>query len=141
LIAAPIFAVSTVGLVLAVVFQWPNQFYGPGKPNVTVGEAVGGTTVTSLPLLPWVALAVYAFLARSRRWWGTLGVVGLCLLAVLTLIGSLGEAFTPSTPDLPRVALVAPGVVGLVLCPVLVLSGIVRLIDGAQARLRPSRVS
>jgi hypothetical protein len=140
LIAAPVFAVSTVGLVLAVVFQWPNQFDGSGNPNVTVGEAVGGTTVTSLPLLPWVALAVYAFLVRSRRWWRTLGVVGLCLL-VVTLIGSLGEAFASSTPDLPRVALVAPGVVGVVLSPVLLLSGVAGSIDGARARLRPSRVS
>jgi hypothetical protein len=141
LIAALIFVVSTVGLVLAVVFQWPTQFDGSGNPNVTAGEVVTGGTATSIPLGPWVALAVFAFLARSRRWWRTLGVVGLCLLAVVTLIGSLGEAFASSTPDLPRVALVAPGVVDVVLCPVLLLSGAAESIDGARARLQPSRVS
>ncbi|HKH77641.1 MAG TPA: hypothetical protein VKA51_11840 [Rubrobacteraceae bacterium] len=66
LIAALIFVVSTVGLVLAVVFQWPTQFDGSGNPNVTAGEVVTGGTATSIPLGPWVALAVFAFLARSQ---------------------------------------------------------------------------
>ena len=68
LIAALIFVVSTVGLVLAIIFQWPTQFDGSGNPNVIAGEAVAGDTVTSLPLFPWIALAVFGLLARSRRW-------------------------------------------------------------------------
>ena len=141
LIAALIFVVSAVGLVLTVVFQWPTQFDGSGNPNVTAGEAVGGGTVTSLPLLPWVALAAFAFLALSRRWWGSLGVVVLCLLGGLFIIGAFGEAFAPSTPRVPRAVLVGAGVVYGVLGLSLVLSGIAELIDRARARLRPSRVS
>jgi len=141
LIAALIFVVSTVGLVLAVVFQWPTQFDGSGNPNVTAGEVVTGGTATSIPLGPWVALAVFAFLARSRRWWGTLAVVILCLLGVIFVIGGLGEAFAPSTPYVPRAVLVGAGVVYGVLGLSLVLSGIAEFIDRARARLRPSRVS
>jgi hypothetical protein len=63
-----IFAVSVVGLILAVIFKWPTQFDGSGNPNATAGEAVAGDTVTSLPHFPWIALAVFALLARSRRW-------------------------------------------------------------------------
>jgi hypothetical protein len=140
LIAALVFVVSTVGLVLALVFQWPTQFDGSGSPNVTAGEVVTGGTATSIPLGPWVALAVFAFLARSRRWWGTLVVVMLCLLGVF-VIGGLGEAFAPSTAYVPRAVLVGAGVVYGVLGLSLVLSGTAELIDRARARLRPSRVS
>ena len=129
LIAAPILAVSTVSLVLAVVFQRPTQFDGSGDANVTVGEAVGGGTATSIPPGPWVALAVFAFLARSRRWWGTLAVVVLCLLGGLFVTGAFGEAFAPSTPYVPRAVLVGAGVVYGVLGLSLVLSGIAELID------------
>jgi hypothetical protein len=40
-------------------------------------------TLTSIPLPPMIALAVFAVLARSQRWWGTLAVVALCLLGLL----------------------------------------------------------
>ena len=68
-VAVLIFTVSVVGLILAIIFQWPTQFDGSGNPNVTAGEVVTGGTVTSLPLFPWIALAVFALLVRSRRWW------------------------------------------------------------------------
>ncbi len=141
LIAALIFVVSTVGLVLAIIFQWPTQFDGSGNPNVTAGEVVTGGTATSIPLGPWVALAVFAFFARSRRWWGTLGVVALCLLGAIFIIGAFGEAFAPSTPYVPRSVLVGAGVVYGALGLSLVLSGIAELVDRARARLLPSRVS
>jgi uncharacterized membrane protein len=67
-VAVLIFAVSVVGLILAVILKWPTQFDGSGNPNVIAGEAVAGDTVTSLPLFPWIALAVFGHLARSRRW-------------------------------------------------------------------------
>ena len=67
-VAVLICAVSVLGLILAVVFQWPTQFDGSGNPNVTAGEVVTDGTVTSLPLFPWIALAVFALLVRSRRW-------------------------------------------------------------------------
>jgi hypothetical protein len=73
-----IFIASVVGLVLALIFQWPAQLGGgSGNPNVTAGELVANGTVTSLPLFPWIALTVFALLARSRRWWGTIAVVVL----------------------------------------------------------------
>ena len=69
-VAALIFISSVVGLVLALVFQWPTQLGGgSGVPNITAGELVANGTVTSLPLYPWIALTVFALLARSRRCW------------------------------------------------------------------------
>ncbi len=120
---------------------WPAQFGGPGDPDDVAGEFLSRGTVFSPPLALVVALVVFALLASRRGWLGTFGVVGMCLMAVATLIGSLGEALAPSTPDVPRAALVASGVVGVVLCPALLLSGIAELTDRARARRRPSRVS
>src|SRR5829696_3225489 len=39
----------------------------------TVSDIMQGT-LTSIPLPPMIALAVFIILARSRRWWGTLAV-------------------------------------------------------------------
>ncbi len=142
-----LFAASVVGLVLALIFQWPAQLTrtleggGLGSPTVTAGESVANGTVTSLPLFPWIALAVFALLARSGRWWGTIAVVALCLLGALFVFGGLGEAFAPPTPFVPRAVLVAAGVVYGGLGLALVASGILDLVDRARARRRPSRVS
>ena len=136
-----IFVASVMGLVLALVFQWPTQFDGSGNPNVTAREVVTGGTATSIPLGPWIALAVFALLARSRRWWGTLAVVVLCLLGALFVFGGLGEAFPPPTPYVPRAVLIAAGVVYGGLGLALLLSGIAELIDRVRARRRSPRVS
>ena len=85
-------------------------------------------------------LTVFALLARSRRWWGTIVVVVLCLLGALFIFGGLGEAFAPSTPFVPRAVLIAAGVVYGGLGLALVLSGIADLIDRVRARREPSRV-
>jgi hypothetical protein len=141
-VAGLIFVVSVVGLVLALIFQWPAQLGGgSGNPNITPGELVANGTVTSLPLGPWIALTVFALLARSRRWWGTLAVVVLCLLGPLFIFGGLGEAFAPPTPYVPRVVLVASGVVYGGLGLALLLSGIAELIDRVRASRRSPRVS
>jgi len=141
LVACLIFISSVVGLVLALIFQWPAQLGGgSGNPNITAGELVANGTVTSLPLFPWIALTVFALLARSRRWWGTIAVAVLCLLGALFIFGGLGEAFARPTPFVPRAVLIAAGVVYGGLGLALVLSGIADLIDRARAR-RPSRVS
>ena len=140
-VAVLIFIASVVGLVLAIIFQWPAQLGGgSGNPNITAGELVANGTVTSLPLFPWIALTVFALLARSRRWWGTIAVVVLCLLGTLFIFGGLGEAFAPPTPFVPRAVLVAAGVVYGGLGLALVLSGIADLIDRVRARQEPSRV-
>ncbi len=140
-VAVLIFIASVVGLVLALIFQWPAQLGGgSGNPNITAGELVANGTVTSLPLYPWIALTVFASLARSRRWWGTIAVVALCLLGALFIFGGLGEAFAPSTPYVPRAVLIAAGVVYGGLGLALALSGIADLIDRVRARRQPSRV-
>jgi hypothetical protein len=145
-VCVPLFVASVVGLVLALVFQWPGQLTrtleggGLGNPTVTVGESVANGTVTSLPLFPWIALTVFALLARSRRWWGTIAVMALCLLGALFVFGGLGEAFVPSKPYVPRAVLVAAGVVHGGLGLALVLSGILDLIDRVRARRQPSLV-
>jgi len=131
--AVLIFAVWVVGTVVSVVAGWPAQFGGPGNPNNVAGEFLSRGTALSPPLFVMVALAVFVLLARSRRWWGTLGVVGLCLLAVVTFIGSLGEAFAPATPDVPRTVLIASGVLGVIMCPALLYFGTAELIDRARA--------
>jgi hypothetical protein len=105
-----------------------------------VGDLITEGTVTSLPLFPWIALTVFALLARSRRWWGTLAVVVLCLLGALFVFGGLGEAFAPPTPYVPRAVLIAAGVVYGGLGLALVLSGIADLIDRVRTKRRPSRV-
>ena len=93
-----------------------------------------------MPLFPWIALTVFALLARSRRWWGTIAVVVLCLLGALFIFGGLGEAFAPSTPYVPRAVLIAAGVVYGGLGLALVLSGAADLIDRMRARRQSSRV-
>jgi hypothetical protein len=141
LVAVLLNVVSVVGLVLALIFQWPAQLGGgSGNPNITAGELVANGTVTSLPLFPWIALIVFALLARSRRWWGAIAVVVLCLLGALFIFGGLGEAFAPSTPYVPRAVLIAAGVVYGGLGLALVVSGIADLIDRMWARRQPSRV-
>ncbi len=137
-----IFVVSVVGGILAVIFQWPAQLSrtledgGLGSPNVTAGELVANGTVTSLPLGPWIALTVFALLARSRRWWGSIAVVVLCLLGALFIFGGLGEAFAPATPYVPRFVLVAAGVVYGGLGLALLLSGMADLVDRVRSRGR-----
>ena len=140
-VAVLIFIASVVGLVLALIFQWPTQLGGSGNPNITAGELVAKGTVTSLPIFPWIALTVFALLACSRRWWGTIAVAVLCLLGALFIFGGLGEAFAPSTPYVPRAVLVASGVVYGGLGLALVLSAITDLMDRTRRRRRPSRVS
>jgi hypothetical protein len=138
-VAALIFAVSTVGLILALIFQWPAQLgnelgSGSGDSTIKAGDLVANGTVTSLPLGPWVALTVFALLARSRRWWGTLAVCVLCVLGLLFIFGGVGEAIAPPTPYVPRVVLIAAGTVYVALGLSLFLTGILELIDRVRAR-------
>jgi hypothetical protein len=83
-VAALMLAMSVIGFILAVIFDWPGwaRLSGRPSPTVTVSDIMQGT-LTSIPLPPMIALAVFIILARSRRWWGTLAVVALCLLGVL----------------------------------------------------------
>ena len=126
--------VWVVGTVVSVVAKWPSQALGPGNPNNVAGELLSRGTPLSPPLPMMVAFVVLVILVPSRKWWGMLGVVGLCLLAVLTLLGHLAEALAPSTAQVPRAVLFASGVLGVLLCPALLVLGIMDLMDRAQAR-------
>ena len=136
-------AVSLVGLVLALIFQWPSAFVigGQDDPNVGADDIVEGT-VTSIPLFPWIALIAFAVLARSRRWWGTIAVVALSLLGTIFIIGGYGEYSASPTPYVPGVVLVVAGVIYILLGASLLLTSVVELIDRGRAwGRRPSRVS
>jgi hypothetical protein len=136
-----ILGISIVGFILGAVFYWPSQVVlgSSAGNNVTAGDPIQGN-VTSIPLPPMIALAVCAFLAPSRRWWGTLAVVVLCLLGVLFIFGALGEVFTPPSPYVPHAVLVATAVVYSLLGLSLLLLGIVDLVDRVRVRRAPSRM-
>lgn len=86
-------------------------------------------TVLAIPLFPWIALVVFALLARSRRWWGTVAVVALTLLSTLFIFGGLGEAFASDTPFVPRAVLIAASVIYGGLGSALVVTGLLDLWD------------
>jgi hypothetical protein len=138
-VAALILMVSIVGFILAVIFDWPGlaRFGGPPSRNVTLSDIMQGT-LTSIPLPPMIALAIFALLARSRRWWGTLAVVALCLLGVLFFVAALAEL--QPNPYVPLAALVGAVVAYGILGLLLVLSGVIDLIDRARQRRRVSGV-
>jgi hypothetical protein len=137
-VGATIFLVSLVGLVLALVFEWPTQFDGSGAATVTMDELVAKGTATSIPVAPWIALGVFTLLARSRRWWGTVAVVLLCLLGPLFVIGGLGEAFAPSNPYVSRAVLVTSGVIAAGLGLTLLASGVADLVDRRRTSRQPA---
>ena len=95
---------------------------GPGpirrspSSNVTPLDIKQGT-LTSIPLPPIIALAVFTILAQSRRWWGTLAVVALCLLGMLFIFATLEEV--QPNPYVPLavqvVAIVVYGILSLLL--------------------------
>ncbi len=139
LVAVLLFIASVVGGVLALIFQWPAQLTrtlegGLGSPNVTVGDLITEGTVTSLPLFPRIAFTVFALLARSRRWWGTLAVVGLCLLALVFFAASVAEVEAPFVPSYPRAVLLISVAVYILLALMLLVTGVLELVDRARTR-------
>jgi hypothetical protein len=138
-VAALILIVSIVGFILAIIFDWPGlaRFGGPPSPNVTLSDIMQGT-LTSIPLPPMIALAVFAILAQSRRWWGTLAVVALCLLGVLFFFAALAEA--QPNHYVPLAVLVGAIVAYVILSLLLVLSGVLDLIDRARLRRQASGI-
>jgi hypothetical protein len=137
-VGTTIFLVSLLGLVLALIFDWPTQFDGSGAATVTLDEFVAKGTATSIPVAPWIALGVFTLLARSRRWWGTVAVVLLCLLGPLFVIGGMGEAFAPSNPYVSRAVLVTSGVVAAGLGLTLLASGVADLVDRRRMSRQPA---
>ncbi len=125
--------VSLVGAVLAYIFGWHTQL-GSDNPNLTLGELAARGSVTSIPLAPLIALAVFATLVRSRRWWGTLAVVGLCLLSLVFIAASVAEVEAPFVPSYPRAVLLVAVTVYILLALMLLVSGILDLVDRARTR-------
>ncbi|HSH78838.1 MAG TPA: hypothetical protein VLA19_09945 [Herpetosiphonaceae bacterium] len=132
-VAVLILAVSLVGAVLAYIWGWQTQL-GSDNPNITIGELAARGSVTSIPLAPLIALAIFALLARSRRWWGALAVVGRCLLAVVFFAASLAEVEALFIPSYPRAVLLTSVTVYILLALALLLSGILDLVDRVQTR-------
>jgi hypothetical protein len=137
-VGTTIFLVSLLGLVLALIFEWPTQFDGSGVATVTMDELVAKGTATSIPVAPWIALGVFTVLARSRRWWGTVAVVLLCLLGPLFVIGGLGEALAPSNAYVSRAVLVTSGVIAAGLGLTLLASGVADLVDRRRTTRQPA---
>jgi hypothetical protein len=128
-----ILATSLAGAVLAYIFGWHTQL-GSDNTNITIGELAARGSVTSIPLAPLIALAVFAFLARSRRWWGTLAVVGLCLLALVFFAASVAEVEAPFVPSYPRAVLLVSVAVYILLALMLLATGVLELVDRARTR-------
>jgi hypothetical protein len=128
-----IWGVSLAGAILAYVFGWHTQL-GSDNPNLTIGELAARGSVTSIPLAPLIALAVFTLLARSRRWWGTLAVIGLCLLATVFFAASVAEVEAPFVPSYPRAVLLVAVAVYILLALLLLLAGILDLINRVRAR-------
>src|SRR5438270_9476866 len=91
LVSLLILATIIIDLLVSFVYELPYEFGGQGDPNNMAGDFVAHGTALAPPLVPIILLMVFAFLAPSRRWWGTLSVVGLILLGVLFTVGQLGE--------------------------------------------------
>jgi len=140
-VAVLILVISIAGFILGAIFYWPSQVVldSSAGHNVTAGNLIQGN-VTSIPLPPLIALAVFAFLASRRHWWGTIAVVVLCLLGVLFIFGALGEVFTPPSPYVPRVVLIATATVYSLLGLSLLLLGIADLVDRVRVRRELWRV-
>jgi predicted RND superfamily exporter protein len=136
-----ILGVSIIGFVLGAIYYWPSQFVldGSAGQNATAGNPIQGN-VTSIPLPAMIVLAIFAFLASSRRWWGAVAVAVLCLLGVVFINGALGEIYTPPSPYVPGAVLVATSVVYSLLGLSLLLSGIADLVDRVRVRREPARV-
>jgi len=133
-VAVLISAVSALGFVVAFVFQWPSHFVigEVEDARVTLRDLVVGTPA-SIPLMPWSVLIVATFLASSRRWWGTIGVVVLSLLGMVFVIGGWGEAFGPPNPEVPRTVLLASGALNAFLGLSLSLCAVLDLIDRVRS--------
>ncbi len=131
---------NVVGAIVSVVYRLPAEFtfdgaYSPDNVLADILSGKGSALVAPAP--PLIALVLFAFLARSRRWWGTLGVVGLCALGMLFAFTMwsepvVGRVFPPSASELPVAVMVAL----FILIPLaMLLLGILNLVQ----RLRQAR--
>ncbi len=120
-VALTLILVTPVGFLLALVFQWPSDFVldeSAVDDRVTMADIQNGT-VTSMPLPPFVVLILATVAAKSRRWWGTAGLVGLAILGIVFAIGGLGEVMSDN-PNVVETVLVIAGsvyiIAGMLLC-------------------------
>lgn len=100
---------NVVGAVVSVIYRLPAEFtfdgaYSPDNVLADILSGKGSALVAPAP--PLIALILFAFLAQSRRWWGTVGVVGLCALGMLFAFTMwsepiVGRVFPPSASELP----------------------------------------
>lgn len=133
-----ILSVSIIGTILGLIFDWHTQL-GTYSTNVTIGDLAAVGSVTSIPLAPLIALVFCTLLARSRRWWGTVGVVGLCLLALIFIGASVAEVEAPFVPSYPRGVLLTSVTVYIILGLALLISGMLELLDRVRRQRSATR--
>ncbi len=128
--------VISISTVTAIVYELPYEVGGQGDPNNMLRDAiVGGGTALSPPLLPPFLLAVvFAILAPSQRWWGTVGVFGLCVFGSQYVVGEPQEpiiwrTLRSSTFGPFEAVVVTLGVLGILLGLLVLLFGIMELIN------------
>src|SRR5438270_10466379 len=135
LVSLLILATIIIDLLVSFVYELPYEFGGQGDPNNMAGDFVAHGTALAPPLVPIILLMVFAFLAPSRRWWGTLSVVGLILLEVLFTVGQLGESFVPGNfAGFGAAGIGALRVVGILLAVSMVIFGTLELVGRMRAR-------
>lgn len=138
--------IASTGTVVSIVYKLPYEFGGRGDPNTVLTDFVaGGGTALSPPMPPTILAVVFTILARSRRWWGTVGVVGLCIFGSQYTIGESQEpivwrALRSSTFGPFEAVVVMLGVGGMLLGILVFLFGVMELIDRVRERWYPSRV-
>jgi hypothetical protein len=124
-----------IDLVVSIVYKLPYEFGGHGDPNTVAEDFVAHGTALAPPLVPIILLVVFAILAPSRRWWGTLAVVGLIILGVVFIIGGLGESFVPGDfSGIGAIGIGALRAVGLLLALLMVLFGVLDLMKRQRRR-------
>ena len=134
-------ALQVVGAVVSVVYGLPGEvtFGEPGKSDEVLGDILRGQgSALVAPAQVLIALIAFMFLARSRRWWGTLAVVGICSLSVLFAFAMFMEplverVFPPSVSELPVAAMVTLFIVVPLL---MLLLGVLDLVGRVRMRKR-----
>ena len=132
-VAAGVIALSIVGFLLALAFQWPSDFVLGEEPDtkVTLADLATGT-VTSIPLPPLVVLVLATMLVRSTRWWGTAALVVLALLGLVFTVGGIGEV-TSSNPHVSEAVLVTAGTVYVLVGLAMTATSLLALARGRRA--------
>jgi hypothetical protein len=136
-----------VGAAFAIAHRLPYEFGGLGDPNNVATDFIGGGgTALSAPLIPLLIFAGLIRLSLRRDRWGTLAVLAMVpVSALFTVAGSqepiLWRTLQSGIFGLFEIVIVALGVAGLVLAPIMLVLAVMELIEriktgrGAKSQL------